>query len=87
MTPKYRLTVEIAGNSHEEIEDELFSIGSSYYSDSDGYTRDEFRFIGANSIRTLEHINPDVTVTNIHDWLLTKTNEEYEEFIWGDNES
>jgi hypothetical protein len=59
---KYRLTVEITGNTHHEIEHELLVLTrGGYLLDSDGYKRDEFHVIGGTVTTTLEHRNPDMT--------------------------
>jgi hypothetical protein len=59
---KYRYTLVIDGNSHEEIEEELhFAVHGGYMLDSDYYTRDEFMVYGGRKTSTLEHRNPDMT--------------------------
>ena len=59
---KYRLTIEITGNSHDEIEGELLALArGGYLLDSDGYKRDAFQVVGGRGFRTLEHTNPDMT--------------------------
>jgi len=59
---KYRLTVEVTGNSHEEIESELhFLANGGYLLSSDYHKRDAFRSIGGRITQTLEHVNPDMT--------------------------
>jgi hypothetical protein len=59
---KYRLTLTITGNSHDEIEHELLVMTrGGYLHDSDGYERDEFHVIGGRRTAVLEHTNPDMT--------------------------
>ena len=59
---KYRLTVEITGNTHGEVEHELLLLTrGGYLHDSDYYTRDEWSVIGGRSTRRMEHANPDMT--------------------------
>lgn len=59
---KYRLTLTIDGNSHEEIVAELLGMTrGGYLLDSDYYKRDEFRVIGGRRTATLDHTNPEQT--------------------------
>jgi hypothetical protein len=59
---KFRLTVVITGNSHDEIEHELLVMTrGGYLIDSDGYKRDQFEVLDGRSSRKLEHANPDMT--------------------------
>lgn len=59
---KYRLTLTITGNSHDEIESELLSMTrGGYLLDSDYYKRDEFTVYGGRTTAKLEHANPDMT--------------------------
>ena len=59
---KYRLTVEITGNSHDEIERELgYLTRGGYLRDSDYGTRDEFTVCGGAVTAKLEHRNPEMT--------------------------
>lgn len=59
---KYRLTVEISGNSHGEIEQELgYLTRGGYLLDSDYHQRDEFHVIGGRVTATLRHTNPEQT--------------------------
>lgn len=59
---KYRLTVEIDGNSHDEIEQELgYLTRGGYLINSDHHERDEFHVIGGRVTATLRHTNPEQT--------------------------
>lgn len=59
---KYRLTVEISANSHDEIERELdYYVRGGYLLDSDYHKRDTFAVVGGKGIRRLECANPDMT--------------------------
>lgn len=59
---KYRYTLVVAGNSHDEIVDEiLMQTRGGYLLDSDHYKRDEFKVYGGNKTTTLEHANPEMT--------------------------
>lgn len=59
---KYRLTLVITGNTHEEIERELLSqTRGGYLLDSDYYQRDSFDCFSGRTRSTLEHVNPDMT--------------------------
>lgn len=59
---KYRLTLTIDGNSHDEIQDELLSMmRGGYLLDSDYERRDAFHVIGARRTSVLECRNPDMT--------------------------
>lgn len=59
---KYRYTLTITGNSHEEVEREMLTMTrGGYLLDSDYYERDAFHVIGGRSTRVLEHTNPDQT--------------------------
>lgn len=59
---KYRLTVTIRGNTHEEIVDELLSMTrGGYLLASDHYTRDAFDSTGGRDRMVLEHTNPSQT--------------------------
>lgn len=59
---KYRYTLQIDGNSHDEIERELLvATRGGYLLDSDAYTRDSFDVTGGRTHSTLEHRNPDQT--------------------------
>lgn len=61
-TPKYKFTVEIIGNSHDEIEQELhYLVRGGYLLDSDYGRRDTFKVYGGRKTSTLEHTNPDMT--------------------------
>lgn len=70
---KYRLTLTITGNSHDEIEGELLSMTrGGYLLDSNYYERDEFRVIGGRRTSELEHANPTMTPEqyeeDLHEW-------------------
>lgn len=59
---KYRLTVEIRGNSHEELEGELLGLTrGGYLLASDYHQLDAFESIGGRDTIKLEHTNPDMT--------------------------
>lgn len=59
---KYKLTVEITGNTHDEIERELLVLTQGgYLLDSEYYQRDEFHVLGGRVTTRLEHTNPDMT--------------------------
>lgn len=59
---KYRLTVEISGNSHDEIEQELgYLARGGYLLNSDHHERDEFHVVGGRLTATLRHTNPEQT--------------------------
>lgn len=59
---KYRLTVEITGNSHDEIETELrYLVNGGYLLDTDYHKRDETYVVGGRKTVRLEHANPEMT--------------------------
>lgn len=59
---KYKYTLIITGNSHDEIEREILSqTRGGYLLDSDYYKRDSFHVIGGRDTTILEHTNPDMT--------------------------
>ncbi len=59
---KYKLTVEIRGNTHAEIMDEImFLLNGGYLMDSDNYKRDEFHVFGGRLTSRLKHTNPGMT--------------------------
>ena len=59
---KYRYTLVIEGNSHEEITRELlYQTRGGYLLDSDYEKRDTFHVIGGRKTSRLEHTNPDMT--------------------------
>jgi hypothetical protein len=59
---KYRYTLVVTGNSHDEIEAEILTqTRGGYLLDSDYGTRDEFRVWGGRRTSRLEHTNPDMT--------------------------
>lgn len=61
-TPKYRYTLVITGNTHDEITKELgYQLRGGYLLDSDHETRDEFTVFGGRKTSTLECTNPDQT--------------------------
>jgi hypothetical protein len=61
-TAKYRYTVEITGNSHDEIQRELLGLTrGGYLLDSEYETRDEFHVIGGRRSTRLLHVNPEMT--------------------------
>ena len=60
--PKYRLTLVIEGNSHDEVEGELLSMTrGGYLLDTDYYKRDSCHVVDGRRTVTLEHQNPDMT--------------------------
>lgn len=59
---KYRYTLTVTGNTHDEIEREIVVMTrGGYLLDSQYYERDEFTVYGGTSTRRLEHTNPDQT--------------------------
>ena len=61
-TARYRLTLTITGNTHEEIEHELqVQSRGSYLNDSEGYQRDEWTVYGGTYTSRMEHLNPGMT--------------------------
>lgn len=59
---KYRYTLTITGNSHDEVMSELVSMTrGAYLLDSKYYESDEFTVYGGRSTRKLEHANPGQT--------------------------
>lgn len=59
---RYKYTLTITGNSHDEIERELLVMTrGGYLLDSEYHARDAFEVFGGTSTRTLEHANPDMT--------------------------
>lgn len=74
---KYRYTLVVTGNSHDEILDEIFmQTRGGYLLDSDHYKRDEFRVYGGNKTTTLEHANPEMTTerykADLETWWLNR---------------
>jgi hypothetical protein len=70
---KYRLTVVIDGNSHDEVERELLSLTrGGYLLHSDYYKRDNFEVYGGREHSILEHRNPEMTPERyereLHEW-------------------
>lgn len=60
--PKYKLTLVITGNTHEEVEEELYQYANScFLLDTHGYRRDEFEVLGGTRHAKLEHLNPSQT--------------------------
>ncbi|OZE10222.1 hypothetical protein CH249_14165 [Rhodococcus sp. 05-2255-3B1] len=54
--------MQVYGNSHEEIENELsYLLHGGYLLDSQYYKRDEFTVFGGRRTAKLEHTNPDQT--------------------------
>lgn len=69
---KYKLTVQVYGNSHEEIESELgYLLHGGYLLNSDYYKRDEFTVFGGRRTAKLEHTNPDQTAEAYREQLRT----------------
>lgn len=65
--PKYKLTLTITGNSHDEIERELLlQTRGGYLLDSDYYKRDEWTVYGGTHTSRMEHTNPEQTPENYH---------------------
>lgn len=59
---KYRYTVEIRANSHDEIERELLLlVNGGHLMHSDYHKRDEFESWGGRKHVKLEHTNPEQT--------------------------
>lgn len=59
---RYRLTVTITGNSHDEIERELaYLTRGGYLLDSGYHKRDEWHSIGGRTTSQMEHLNPEMT--------------------------
>ena len=59
---KYKHTFVVRGNTHAEIERELFyHLNGGYLNDSDAGKRDSFDVYGGRTHSTLEHTNPDMT--------------------------
>ena len=59
---KYKLTLTIEGNSHEEIMRELLvQTSGGYLLDSDYETRDAWTCHGGRLTSVMEHANPDQT--------------------------
>jgi len=59
---KYRMTLVIEGNTHDEIEGELLSMTrGGYLLFTDYYQRDETHVVGGRRTMRLEHRNPDMT--------------------------
>ena len=64
-TTKYRYTLVIDANSHDEVVREIESMTlGGYLLDSDYLTRDEFQVTGGRRTAKLEHINPEQTPEN-----------------------
>lgn len=60
--PKYRLTLTIEGNSHDEVERELLIMTrGGYLLDSDYYKRDEWTVYGGRKTSRMQHQNPEMT--------------------------
>jgi hypothetical protein len=59
---KYRYTLTLTGNSHDEIEHELLVMTrGGYLLDSDHYERDAFSVVGGRKTSVLVCTNPDQT--------------------------
>lgn len=59
---KYKLTLTIEGNSHEEIMRELLvQTQGGYLINSNYETRDEWHVLGGRCTSVMEHTNPDQT--------------------------
>lgn len=68
---KYRYTLTITGNSHEEIADRLHGVEINHWQDVTGYNpggvqRDAFDITDGTATRVLEHTNPDQTPERYH---------------------
>ena len=61
-TPRYRYTLIVEGNTHDEIEHELLvCTRGGYLLDSDYYQRDEWHVVGGHTDSRMEHVAPDMT--------------------------
>ena len=59
---KYRYTVVIDANSHEEIERELHVLANGgHIVDSHSYQRDDFHCISGRADRHLQQVDPEMT--------------------------
>lgn len=59
---KYKLTITIRGNTHDELMEELLTMTrGGYLLASDYYARDTFDSTGGRDRMVLEHTNPDMT--------------------------
>lgn len=59
---KYKLTLTIEGNSHEEIMRELLvQTRGGYLMNSEYETRDEWHVLGGRYESVMQHTNPDQT--------------------------
>jgi hypothetical protein len=58
---KFKLTLTIEGNTHDEVQRELESMVRGYPMDIQFGERDSFHIIGGRSIRELACQNPDMT--------------------------
>lgn len=70
---KYRYTLTIRANSHDEILDELLlAVNGGYLLDSEYYSRDEFDVTDGRTKSVLEHRNPEMTsekyLDDLNDW-------------------
>lgn len=60
--PRFRLSVTIEANSHEEIETELgYIVSGGYLRDSNSHQRDNFIVASGKTWRRLDEVNPDMT--------------------------
>lgn len=72
---KYRYTLTITGNSHEEIADRLHGVEVNHWQDVTSFSaanepRDEFDITDGTATRRLEHTNPEMTPERYHDELM-----------------
>jgi hypothetical protein len=74
---KYRYTLIVTGNSHDEIERELLVLTrGGYLLSSDYYKRDSFEVYGGREHSVLEHRNPEMTPERyereLHEWYVRR---------------
>lgn len=70
---RYRLTLEVDGNTHDELLEELhYLLHGGYVIHTNGYERDEADWYGGRLHARLEQMNPDQTPERyeqeLHDW-------------------
>ena len=59
---KYKYTLEVHGNSHEEILSEIMAqVNGGYMLDSRYEERHSFNVVGGRATRILKHTNPEMT--------------------------
>lgn len=59
---KYKLTLTVYGNSHQEVQEELLSqVQGGYLIISEDEQRDRWRVCGDRYMSVMEHTNPDQT--------------------------